>query len=178
MPTQDQKVPNNPISGKELGELIIHHTKKLVDQSKGKLEAAIREKLERDPLFSAMYIHPNVRIKTSYQLIWSNRNLPKDVSPSVEVEASEVFFVDAVEQSLLVGNPNLTRLDAGLPITITRVERPGVDQNFGKIANVELPINRNEYPKPEPPEETDKSDELAERLGINDKRRLGKERKA
>ena len=186
MPTSDQKLPNKPLSGSELKEVTIKQSDELVAAAHEDLMFALRERLEKDQLFGPLYAHPRVKIKIRCDFIWSNINLPKQ---SIEVEvgqspegkgADEVSFIQSTQRELEIDNPNLTRADSGIPFMQTVVERPKPDELVGTIREEEIKVDLEKLPKPTPPVDTDKTEELESYLGLPEEkiiRRPGRPRK-
>lgn len=164
MPTRDSKIPNRSLTGSELKEVVIKHSGELVGQAEENLMFALRKKMDSDQLFGKQYAHPRVKIRMRCDFIWTNINLPKTGFTS-EAEADSVFL-DSAEIELEIDNPNLTRADAGLPFEQTVIDRPGPGQNFGGIRKEEIPVDTENLPKPTPPVETDKTDDLAGELKV------------
>ena len=93
-------------------------------------------------------------------------------SPLVRAELASKLAVE-------IDNPNLTRLDAGLPFTEVEVKRAAPGEVFGKIETREIDVDGTGYPKPTPPVDTNTSEHVAAELGVTEANRLRpKERKA
>jgi hypothetical protein len=185
MPTQEQKIPNRPLNGQELKAVCLKNADDLVQRAREKLAQALGDRIERDSLFAPTYIFPGVKIECSFRFHFRNRNLPK-TEAGVVVTAGEgvngvagSHFVDGVERSLEIDNPNLTRIDASLPFTEVEVKRAEPGEMFGKIETREIPVSGS-YPSPTPPVDTDTTEHAAAELGIAEPQRLRppKERKS
>lgn len=180
MPISDRKVPNNPLNGAELKQLVLTETQRLLAETEEQLLSALTGGLNNQSVFSPHYAHPRVAVSLSLKFHWSNRHLPEteisvtagEGNPPLEDAKDDDQFVSGTDRKVTVDNPNLTRLDAGIPITVTEVERPGPGETVGSVQQRELQVDAGEYPKPTPPEDTDTTEELAAKIDVPENRRL------
>jgi len=93
--------------------------------------------------------------------------------PLAEPEDSEVL---AVALAVTVDSPNLARVAAGLPIEIINRTAAKPNELFGKVERHEVKYDPADYPKPAPPVETDKSEQVAEKWGVKKRNRPKKAR--
>lgn len=184
MPTQSEKIPNKPLNGQELKAVCLKHADELTQKAREKLATALADRIDRDSLFAATYAFPGVKIEASFRFHFRNRNLPKTEFSVAAAEGESVsspagtHFIEATNRELEIDNPNLTRLDAGLPFTEVEVKRAAPGEVFGKIETRELDVDGTGYPKPTPPVDTNTSEHVAAELGVKEANRLRpKERK-
>jgi len=135
MPTQDSKIPNNPLTGSELKAVCVKHVRELMQQTEAELIAAVEERMSKDQLFSpSPYTHPRAQVKMTFEFVWSNKNLPVTkfpvnvaVAPLEEVDG---IFVSGVNREFSIESPNLERLAAGLPINQVESVKPKPGEMF------------------------------------------------
>ena len=94
----------------------------------------------------------------------SVRTYPPPLPTSV-VERAETGVV-AFTVTEMVENPNLVRVNSGLPITITRAIRPEPGEFIGKIERHEIAYDKTDYPEPPEPVVTDISAECRREWGV------------
>ena len=178
MPTQSEKIPNKPLNGQELKAICLKNADELTQKAREKLTAALADRIDRDSLFAATYAFPGVKIEVSFRFHFRNRNIPKTEFSVSATEGESVtspagaHFIDATNRDLEIDNPNLTRLDAGLPFTEIEVKRAAPGEVFGKIETRDLDIDRTGYPKPTPPVDTNTSEHVAAEFGVTEANRL------
>ncbi len=184
MPTESQKVPNNPLTGAELKAVCLKHVRELMQQTEVELIAAVEERMSRDQLFSpAPYTHPRARVEINFKFHWANKNLPQTefkVQSGLEPTGPEVFpiseatesFVSGVHREFTIESPNLERLAAGLPINQVESVKPKPGEMFGSFKTTEIPVNPEDYPKPNPPKDEDITEFVAADLKIPEAKRI------
>ncbi len=178
MPTAEDKIPNNPLTGAELKAVCLRHVVDLIRETEADLIAAVEERMRRDQLFApAPYTHPRAQIKIKFEFIWSNRNLPQTKfsvgagDPAHYADADDVF-VSATNREIVIESPNLERLEAGIPFTQIESVKPKPGEMFGSFTEKQIPVNPEEYPKPNPPKDEDVTEFIAQDLGIPPAKRI------
>lgn len=177
MPTQAEKIPNKPLNGQELKAVCLKNADDLVQKAREKLAAALSDRIDRDCLFAPTYAFPGVKVSVSFKFHFRNRNLPQTELDVVVIDGEGVngsggmHFVDGVDREIEIDNPNLTRIDAGLPFTETETKRAEPGEMFGKVETREIPIGGS-YPAPTPPADTDTSEHVASEIGVPEPQRL------
>lgn len=94
----------------------------------------------------------------------SVRTYPPPLPTSV-VERAETGVV-AFTVAETVENPNLVRVNSGLPITIVRAVRPEPGEFIGKIERHDIQYDKTDYPAPPEPVVTDISEECRREWGV------------
>jgi hypothetical protein len=182
MPTQDAKIPNNPLNGAELKAVCLKHVRELMAQTETALIAAIEERMSKDQLFApSPYTHPRAQVKMNFEFVWSNKNLPVTkftIRTGEQKEDASEVFVSGVNRELSIESPNLERLAAGLPIDQIESVKPKPGEMFGSFKTTEVPVNPEDYPKPNPPKDEDTTEFVAADLKIPEAKRIrGKKQK-
>jgi hypothetical protein len=158
------EVPNKPLTGSEIAEAMC---------------ARLRKRLLNDWRFCSNVTYPRYAAELTVVFHLGTGVGDKEVRTFTESDASgcsgqpplmlkegEPSTVVAFTQSIEVENPNLERVQTGLPITET-VRLPGrPDQVFQKIETRELPYDPSEYPPLESPPEADLSAQKVEEWGV------------
>ena len=176
MPTQDARVPNNPLTGAELKAVCVKHVRELMQQTEAELVAAIEYRMSKDQLFApSPYTHPRAKVSVAFKFQFSNKNLPKteftvEAGEYPEVNADQ--FVAGVNREIEIESPNLERLAAGLPINQVESVKPKPGEMFGSFKTTEIPVNAEDYPKPNPPKDEDITEFIAEDLKIPEAKRI------
>ena len=85
--------------------------------------------------------------------------------PTSIVERAETGVVSFIV-SESVENPNLIRVDSGIPITITRAIRPEPGEFIGKIERHDIQYDKTDYPAPPEPVVIDISEECRREWGV------------
>lgn len=156
--------------------------------------ALLKIEAENDFVFGATVVYPNcgwkatakfhftapdvlpVCVYYSLEVDFTFRNItmPKHtvrvraVSPpiptlsTVRAETGVVAFT--VEEK--IDNPNLVRVNSGLPILITRAIRPEPGEFIGRIERQEIKYDKTDYPAPPDPVVTDISAECRREWGV------------
>jgi hypothetical protein len=177
VPTQAEKIPNRPLNGQELKAVCLKNADDLVQKAREKLAAAISDRIDRDSLFAATYCFPGVKVEVQFRFHFRNRNLPKTEFGAVAIAGEGTngvggeHFVEATDRMFEIDNPNLTRIDAGLPFTEVEVKRAEPGEIFGKMETKEIPISGT-YPAPTPPVDEDRSEHVAAEIGIPEPQRM------
>ena len=158
MPTADSKIPNNPLTGAELKAVCLKHVRELMQQTEAEFIAAIEYRMSKDQLIAPRpNTHPRAKVSVAFRFQFSNKNLPKTeftVSAGNSPEEDAEQFVAGVNREIEIESPNLERLAAGLPINQVESVKPKPGEMFGSFKTTEIPVNAEEYPKPNPPEKT------------------------
>ena len=181
MPTQDARVPNNPLTGVELKAVCVKHVRELMQQTEAELVAAIEYRMSKDQLFApSPYTHPRAKVSVAFKFQFSNKNLPKteftvEAGEYPEVNADQ--FVAGVNREIEIESPNLERLAAGLPINQIESVKPKPGEMFGSFKTTEIPVNPEDYPKPNPPKDEDTTEFVAADLNIPEVKRIRRPRK-
>jgi hypothetical protein len=92
------------------------------------------------------------------------RTAPPPLPTSI-VERAETGVV-AFTVTEIIENPNLVRVNSGLPITITRAIRPEPGEFIGKIERHNIQYDKTDYPEPPEPVVTDISAECRREWGV------------
>ena len=183
MPTQDSAIPNTPLTGAELKAVCLRHVRELMSQAEVELIAAIEDRMSRDQLFSAApYTHPRARVKVNFEFIWSNRNLPETklsvgAGDPADYATADTVFISATKREIEIQSPNLERMAAGLPINQVESVKPKPGEMFGSFKTNAVPVNPEEYPKPNPPKDEDITEFVADDLKVTGPTRLRKVKK-
>lgn len=182
MPTSDSKIPNLPLNGQELKEVVINSADELVAAAHESLMFALRGRMDNDAVFAKTYTHPRVRVSLALKFHFSNRHLPETEFQITTGEKPHetndaAHFVEATDRELSIDNPNLERLAAGIPFTETSVERPAPGEIIGKLKTTEIPVSKEDYPKPDSSVDTDVTDREVSKLGIPAEKIIGKKKK-
>jgi hypothetical protein len=178
MPTNEQRVPNNPLTGAELKAVCLKHVRELLMNTEIDLITAIEDRMAKDQLFAPRpYTHPRCRVEIQFRFHWSNRNLPKTeflvVAGQTDPQAEDVVeFISGTNREFSIESPNLERLAAGLPITQVESVKPKPGEMFGSFNTTEIPVNAEEYPKPKPPIDEDTTEFIAADLKIPEHKRI------
>jgi len=183
MPTTDSRIPNNPLTGAELKAVCVKHVRELMAQTETELIAAVEERMSRDQLFApSPYTHPRVRVELEFRFHWSNKNLPATrfmvVTGQTDDQAANVTeFVSGTKREIEIQSPNLERLAAALPINQVESVKPKPGEMFGSFKTTEIPVNAEDYPKPNPPKDEDVTEFVADDLKVAGPTRLRKAKK-
>jgi hypothetical protein len=147
-----------------------------------------------DYIFSAIVIYPSVswlatfkahftapdveplavQYSLSVEFKFRNITMPKHLVkvrstppplPTSIVERAETGVV-AFTVSESVENPNLIRVNSGIPITITRAIRPEPGEFIGKIERHDIQYDKTDYPEPPEPVVVDISEECRREWGV------------
>lgn len=178
MPTSEQRVPNNPLTGAELKAVCLKHARDLMQQTEAQLISAIEGRMAKDQLFApSPYTHPRARVKINFEFIWSNKNLPVTkmsigVGDTADYPDADTVFVSGVNREVSIESPNLERLDTGLPIKQLESVKPKPGEMFGSFKETEIPVNAEDYPKPNPPTDEDTTEFVAADLKIPEAKRI------
>lgn len=175
MPTQSQQIPNSPLNGQELKTVTVSKVDAVMNEIREQVIDRLTNAMERSGVFVPTYAHPRVRFSLSVKFQWANQYLPKtEISvmagegvPS-EIADAESQIVIGTEQTHTIENPNLERLDAGIPFTRTDVQKAKPGEVFAKVSQVEIPVDTADYanaPRTQPVVE-DTSAELATALKV------------
>ncbi len=182
MPTSESKIPNLPLNGQELKEVVISNADELIGSAHENALLALRGRMDADGVFGKTYTHPRVRITMALRFHFSNQHMPETKfevgtgeKPHSDSEATH--HVEAVTREIEIQNPNLERLAAGVAFKQIDVERPKPGELIGVVKETEIPVDKNDYPKPNAPVDTDTSDAAAASLGIPEERRIGKKKR-
>ena len=169
----NESVPNKPLNGDELARYAI---------------GLLRERLENDCHFSPTVSYRSVAFEIKIRFHFGQPQNDVTVQtftkpdaalgiegqpPLADVEDSEVLAVDL---AVTVDSPNLARVAAGLPIEIINRTAAKPNELFGKVERHEVKYDPADYPKPTPPVETDKSEQVAEKWGVKKRNRPKKAR--
>ena len=183
MPTNEQRVPNNPLTGAELKAVCLKHVRDLMLQTEAELIAAVEDRMSRDQLFApSPYTHPRVRVELEFRFHWSNKNLPTTrfmvVTGRTDDQTDDVTeFVSGTKREIEIQSPNLERLAAGLPINQVESVKPKPGEMFGSFKTNAVPVNPEDYPKPNPPKDEDITEFVADDLKVTGPTRLRKVKK-
>lgn len=165
MPLSSEQVPNNPLTGPELKELVI---------------LLLRRQLDNDCVFNPGVAYPRVAFSVSVAFHFSNPHFAKHevnvrvpidgavegLPPLKEIAAGETHVVDAFRFDVSVENPNLTRVDAEMPIVIVKGARPKPGDMMGGVDRHEVRYEPGGFEKPVAPVEYDLSAATAEKWGV------------
>ena len=88
--------------------------------------------------------------------------------PPLTLKTGERSAVVAFQQIIEADNPNLERVQTGLPITETVRVPTRPDQVFQKVETRELPYDASEYPPLAAPPEVDLSGDKAQEWGVRE----------
>lgn len=183
MPIRENKLTNKPLNGNELAQVVMNNVERLLNEVREQILSGLDAKLRADALFGPGYGHPRVALAFSVKIQFANMNLPKTeialnagegAPPLVSVPSDADHAVIAIDRTITIDSPNLTRLDEKLPFTTIEVDRPGPGEHFGKLREVEIPVSAEDYahiPRT-PVVESDNSDALAAQLKIPESQRL------
>ena len=147
-----------------------------------------------DFIFGATVIYPSVSWKATAKFHFTPPDvMPRDVQYSLEVEFAfrnitmpkhsvnvrstppplPGGIVERAETGVVaftveekVENPNLVRVNSGLPITITRAIRPEPGEFIGRIERHDIQYDKTDYPEPPEPVVVDISAECRREWGV------------
>ena len=94
----------------------------------------------------------------------SVRSTPPPLPTSIVERAETGVVAFTVEEK--IDNPNLVRVNSGLPILITRAIRPEPGEFIGRIERQEIKYDKTDYPAPPDPVVTDISAECRREWGV------------
>jgi hypothetical protein len=169
----NEEVRNKPLTGEELRQYAL---------------GLLRDRLENDCHFSSTVSYRSVAFEIELRFHFGQpandvtvRTFTKPDTvlgiegqpPLSDAEDSEVLATDL---SVTVDSPNLARVAAGLPIEIINRTAAKPNELFGKVERHEVKYDPADYPKPTPPVETDKSEQVAEKWGVKKRNRPKKAR--
>lgn len=166
MPLSSETLPNKPLNGQELAEVIVKN---------------VREAISRDCMFLPTLAYGRVAFIWSLTVHTGNPVAPKievwsRVRPEGAIEGApplagpvEGEDVAGVEREVTIDNPNLERIHAGLPIKVT--ERRGIapataGDPFPSMETRSIRYEPGDYPDLPPPVDRDTSEKEAKRLGV------------
>lgn len=163
MPMSDQKIPNKPLNGKELAQVIEQHVHDMLAKdcmflptlAYGRCAFTVMLKVHVGDL-----VNPKVVARTYAR----KQDAVEGDVPLVDQPADGEFI--AKERKVKVANPNLTRIHAGIPIRSQLRTPPKDGSPFGGVENVEQTYAPGDYEPLDPPEETDVSEREAKALGV------------
>lgn len=152
-----EKIENKPISGPEAATLVLHLIEKV---------------LRAEWAFNPGAAYPRLGFECTLKFHFLSPSMPK-VEPRIRIEAplEPVPLQDIPEgadQGVLalkiehtVENPNLERVHAGIPISVTTKTGAAPGQMFPKVEHHEVTYDPADYPPVDPPKQTDISAEVA-----------------
>jgi len=184
VPTRDQQLANTPLTGEELKKVVLAKAETLLKEIHDDVIDRLTAAMERTGQFTAHYSHPRARMIFSVKFQWGNVNMPKvEISTMAGEGVPAPLDVDSqiiirTEQTHSIENPNLERLDAGIPFMRTDVQKAKPGEVFAKVTEVEIPVDPGDYANvPRTPAEiADTSAELATALKVSKDKHLPKRR--
>ncbi len=165
MPLSNERVPNKPLTGAELKEYVLQ---------------MLRARMDADCVFGAGVAYPRVAFTISVKFHFTNPHQPKyelklpvrpngaieGEPPLKDVQPEDEQVVTAFERSVEVDNPNLVRVHAGLPITVTAKIPAAPGEIFNRVEQREVKYDPEQYPKPDSPVDVDRTVETAKEWGL------------
>jgi hypothetical protein len=159
-----EKQPNNPLTGPET----LQWTLKLIEDA-----------LRKEWVFNPGTSYPRVGVEIGLKFHFLSASMPK-IEPKVRISAplepAPLTGVDpldnqgviAVKIEKTVENPNLERVHAGMPITVTAKKGAAPGQMFPTVEHHQVIYDKTDYPEPDPPKITDISKETASAWNVKD----------
>ena len=157
-----EKTPNNPLTGPETATLILH---------------LIEKALRAEWCFSPGASYPRVGFEATIKMHFQSNSMPR-IEPRIRIEApleaaplrdlpegsDEGVLALKIEHT--VENPNLERVHAGIPISVTTKTGAMPGQMFPKVEHHQVTYDPKDYPPVDPPKQTDISAETAKEWGV------------
>lgn len=157
MPLSSEKVINAPLTGPEVKDLICH---------------LVRKALDNEWAFSPGTAYPRIGFEATLKFHFVSPSMPA-VNPIIRIEApletaplrdvpegsDEGVLALRIEHT--VENPNLERVHAGIPISVTTKTGAAPGQMFPTVEHHKVTYDPNDYPPVDPPKQTDVSAETA-----------------
>lgn len=168
MPLSDTTLPNKPLNGQELKEIIVAKFRDALDKDCMFLPTVTYARVAFTALVTVHTSHPamrefevRTRARPSADLPYEGEVPLKDPPPGAQLVA--------LERTVDLENPNLERVHAGLPIkTVTRKgagpATPG--DPFPAFETHEIRYDPHDYPPPPEPKDEDVSLREARKLGL------------
>lgn len=167
MPLSNEAIPNSPLTGPELRDVVLLY---------------LRRQMENDWVFNAGTSYPRVAFSVTVEFHFVNPHFSKHelhvrapiegaiegAPPLKEIGPGDTQLVDAFRFDVSVENPNLTRVDAEMPIIITKGARPTPGGILGGVEKREVRYEPGGFEKPIAPVEYDLSAVTAEKWGVPD----------
>ncbi len=162
MPLSSEKVENKPLNGSEIKDLIGH---------------LIRKALDAEWAFSPGAAYPRIGFECTLKFHFLSPSMPK-VTPIIRIEAplepaplrdvpeGSDQGVLALKIEHMVENPNLERVHAGIPISVTTKTGTMPGQMFPKVEHHEVTYDPKDYPPVDEPKQADISAETAKEWGV------------
>jgi hypothetical protein len=162
VPLSSERVENKPLTGPEIKDLCAH---------------LLRKALDAEWAFHPGTSYPRVGLELTAKFHFLSVSMPK-VEPRVRIEAplesaplrdvpeGSDEGVIALKIEKTVENPNLERVHAGIPITVTSKTGAAPGQMFPRVEHHQVTYDPSEYPVPEPPTQTDLSAETAKEWNV------------
>lgn len=162
MPLSSEKIENRPLTGPEVKDYTCH---------------LIRKALDAEWAFNQGSSYPRIGIEITLKYHFLSASMPK-VNPVIRLEppmeaaplkglpenANEGVLAVKIEKT--VENPNLERVHAGMPITVTSKTGAMPGQMFPRIETHQVTYDPTEYPDAEPPTITDMTEETAKEWDV------------
>lgn len=157
-----EKVENKPLNGGEVIELVLH---------------VIEKALRAEWAFSPGAAYPRIGFDATLRFHFLSPSMPA-VNPIIRIEAplepaplrdvpegsDEGVLALKIEHT--VENPNLERVHAGIPITVTTKTGTMPGQMFPKIEHHAVTYDPKDYPPVDEPKQTDISAETAKEWNV------------
>lgn len=159
-------VPNKPLTGKECAQVIVDN---------------VRQLLDNDCMFNPSIAYRKLAFTVTVTVHAADLSDPKPRAEArTRVRAEGVIEGDAplvnppedaqfmaVERTVTVDNPNVTRVHHDLPIRVQQKALPnGPNDLFPKIETQELRYEKGEFPPLTEPVDKDVTEREAKRLGV------------
>jgi hypothetical protein len=168
MPLSTETIRNKPLNGRELIEIAVNK---------------FREQLERDCYFlpNLAYRRVSFSIKAIFHLsdILTKHEVVARVPREGAVEGEPPLALNDDEDSLVVGlernvvidNPNITRVQNNLPVTVQVKNPQKPDEMFPSFEDRKLHYDKKDFAADNVPVDRDVSKEAAKSLGVAQRKR-------